>query len=187
MTAVLPRLERAFDEPDRRAIDRRTLLRAGAWAAPVIVLATAAPAAAASADPASTPAPRFSDYFVWDAQAPADNWGSIQIADSTLVNKTGRTLTGVTAMLSVSPAPGAKSSWVPNWNQPRAATSGGWTTAPFTMPAVVNTPQRLQFSATNSARAKIAPGTYTMTVTLAWTENGKTITVSEGRSVTISG
>lgn len=31
-----------------RAIDRRQLLRAGAWAAPVIVLATAAPAAVAS-------------------------------------------------------------------------------------------------------------------------------------------
>lgn len=34
-----------------RAIDRRQLLRAGAWAAPVIVLATSAPAAAASANP----------------------------------------------------------------------------------------------------------------------------------------
>lgn len=32
-----------------RTLDRRTLLRTGAWAAPVLVLATAAPAAAASA------------------------------------------------------------------------------------------------------------------------------------------
>lgn len=53
MTDVLPRLDGAFDEIDRRTIDRRQLLRAGAWAAPVIVLATAAPAAATSVDPAS--------------------------------------------------------------------------------------------------------------------------------------
>lgn len=46
MTEVLPRLEGAFDGSDRKTLDRRQLLKAGAWAAPVIVLATAAPAAA---------------------------------------------------------------------------------------------------------------------------------------------
>lgn len=46
MTDVLPRLEDAFDGSDRKTLDRRQLLKAGAWAAPVIVLATAAPAAA---------------------------------------------------------------------------------------------------------------------------------------------
>lgn len=40
----------AFDEKTP-TLDRRQLLRAGAWAAPVIVLATAAPAAAQSGDP----------------------------------------------------------------------------------------------------------------------------------------
>lgn len=46
MTELLPRLGGSFDESDRKTLDRRQLLRAGAWAAPVIVLATAAPAAA---------------------------------------------------------------------------------------------------------------------------------------------
>jgi hypothetical protein len=38
--------------PDRRTIDRRSLLSAAAWSAPVVALAIAAPAAAASARPA---------------------------------------------------------------------------------------------------------------------------------------
>lgn len=56
MTDVLPRLDGAFDGSDKRALDRRQLLKAGAWAAPVLLLATATPAAAASAKvPDSTP------------------------------------------------------------------------------------------------------------------------------------
>lgn len=55
MTDVLPRLDGAFDGSDRRTLDRRQLLKAGAWAAPVIVLATAAPAAATSPTDANTP------------------------------------------------------------------------------------------------------------------------------------
>lgn len=43
------------------ALSRRRLLRAGAWAAPVIVLATAAPAAAASTDPVRSAAVIFPD------------------------------------------------------------------------------------------------------------------------------
>jgi len=48
MTDVLPRLDGAFDDSDAKTLNRRQLIRAGAWAAPVIVLATAAPAAAQS-------------------------------------------------------------------------------------------------------------------------------------------
>lgn len=40
------------DAADQHALDRRQVLRAGVWAAPVIVLATAAPAAAQSITPA---------------------------------------------------------------------------------------------------------------------------------------
>lgn len=40
-----------FDQVDRRAVSRRQLIRAGVWAAPVLVLTTAAPAAAASVVP----------------------------------------------------------------------------------------------------------------------------------------
>ncbi len=40
---------------NERAVSRRQLLRAGVWAAPVIVLATAAPAAAASGEAAGSP------------------------------------------------------------------------------------------------------------------------------------
>lgn len=45
----------AFGDPRaERAIDRRQLIKAGAWAAPAIVLATAAPAAAAASVPTFT-------------------------------------------------------------------------------------------------------------------------------------
>jgi hypothetical protein len=52
--SVLDRFRTAAASPleERRTLDRRQLLKAGAWAAPVLVLATAAPAAAASTDPA---------------------------------------------------------------------------------------------------------------------------------------
>lgn len=192
MTDVLPRLDGAFDGSDRRTLDRRQLLKAGAWAAPVLVLATASPAMAnatsggGSGGETPTKAPTFSDYFVWNAGNPANNYGAIQIADSTLVNKTGRDLLAVTATLSVSPNPGVGVTWRPQWDQPRAASWGGWTTRPFNMPSFVSTPQRLQFQAARSDWQKIANGTYTMTVTLTWTENGQTISVSEGRSVTIA-
>ncbi|HYP73168.1 MAG TPA: hypothetical protein VEP72_03710 [Microbacterium sp.] len=53
MTDTLPRLDGAFDGSDARTLNRRQLIRAGAWAAPVIVLATAAPAAAVSPDKAT--------------------------------------------------------------------------------------------------------------------------------------
>lgn len=45
----------AFDEKTP-TLDRRQLIRAGAWAAPVIVLATAAPAAAAQSNTGNVPA-----------------------------------------------------------------------------------------------------------------------------------
>lgn len=48
MQDALPRLDDAFDGSKRNGMDRRQLLKMGAWAAPVIVLATAAPAAATS-------------------------------------------------------------------------------------------------------------------------------------------
>lgn len=51
MTDVLPRLDGAFDGSDKRALDRRQLIKAGAWAAPVLLLATATPAAAAVSAP----------------------------------------------------------------------------------------------------------------------------------------
>ncbi|RLK48007.1 hypothetical protein [Microbacterium telephonicum] len=54
MQDALPRLDDAFDGSKRNGMDRRQLLKMGAWAAPVIVLATAAPAAAASTDPPTT-------------------------------------------------------------------------------------------------------------------------------------
>lgn len=61
MHDALPRLDGAFDDAsdgsERTGLDRRQLLKLGAWAAPVIVLATAAPAAAAASGPSPyTPA-----------------------------------------------------------------------------------------------------------------------------------
>ncbi len=50
MTDVLSRLPEAEESAERRGLSRRQLIKAGAWAAPVIVLATATPAAAASVD-----------------------------------------------------------------------------------------------------------------------------------------
>jgi hypothetical protein len=55
MSDALPRLDGAFDGSDGQGIDRRRLLKVGAWAAPVIMLATAAPAAAASGPATTTP------------------------------------------------------------------------------------------------------------------------------------
>lgn len=57
MADLLPRLGGAFDESDKRTLDRRQLIRAGAWAAPVLVLATASPAMAAQVSSATPAAP----------------------------------------------------------------------------------------------------------------------------------
>jgi|GEM_PF-3435174 len=50
MTDVLSRHNGAAEPTERHSLSRRQLIKVGAWAAPVIVLATAAPAAAASID-----------------------------------------------------------------------------------------------------------------------------------------
>lgn len=72
MTDVLPRLDGAFDGSDRRTLDRRQLLRAGAWAAPVLVLATASPAMANATSGTAIPTTsnlnlEFSNFSVWKA------------------------------------------------------------------------------------------------------------------------
>lgn len=180
MTDRPTRVDTDADDTDDHRIDRRQLLRIGAWAAPVIVLATAAPAAASSPDDAP---PDFDDLFVWSQINFADNYSAIQAADSLLVSTTGRPILAVVATLAVSPAPGAQS-WVPRWDFPSNA-EGSWSTVPFDIVAGQSGPTQLKFQVRTSDYSRIPPGTYTVTLLLTWTENGATTTVSTSRAITI--
>lgn len=51
MSEDFERAENAFSTSAKQGLDRRQLIKAGAWAAPALVLATAAPAAAVSGGP----------------------------------------------------------------------------------------------------------------------------------------
>ena len=100
MTDVLPRLEGAFDGSDRKTLDRRQLLKAGAWAAPVIVLATAAPAAATSPLRATLVWNGFPGaYRTWAGKSTAGYYVQFQIGNSYTNDRV--TVNGLTVTLTV--------------------------------------------------------------------------------------
>ncbi|GEM_PF-6658235 len=81
MTDVLSRLPEAEESTERRGLSRRQLIKAGAWAAPVIVLATATPAAAASVDVADhiAQAITLNTLSAYDESAPGRIRGSANL------------------------------------------------------------------------------------------------------------
>lgn len=79
MTDALPRLRGGFDEK-APALDRRQLLKVGAWAAPVLLLATAAPAASASTKAPATPPTAYGNAIINSSMGAQGNQGSGKIA-----------------------------------------------------------------------------------------------------------
>jgi len=118
---VTDTLARAL-EPAGNGIDRRKLLKMGVWAAPVVVFATAAPAAAASA-PEST-------ATVTTPAASHSTTGDVQIAVKATAVASG-IVGGVTATLVVTPS---KPSQPGQWADTSATTTPkavADTTAPY--------------------------------------------------------
>lgn len=101
--------------PDRPAtgLSRRQIVRAAAWAAPVLVLATAAPATAASTPP-NTPTPTqppkdgLRMYSNWASRQWGTGWGTRGrlIGATQAGNATDATITGVTIIATRSDLPG---------------------------------------------------------------------------------
>lgn len=89
-------------ETDRAtaAIHRRQLLKIGAWAAPVIVLATALPAAAASGDVIDLRFTTSSLFYTWGTTASTGIGGTFTITPAQTAGS-GSTVTSMTLVVAV--------------------------------------------------------------------------------------
>lgn len=103
--------EGAFSAAPSKGLSRRQLVKAGVWAAPVVVLATASPAAATSGQLSAGNAPGF----------PAVNGNQITVS----VTATPGTSVTVTGVMTVSPADGS-------WQDATGAAGSRTTTATTT-------------------------------------------------------
>src|SRR4051812_910081 len=93
--------EGAFSQAaDNSGMDRRQLLRAGAWAAPVIVLATASPASAASTDPYELVLDGTNFNFGWSSSGQRTGIvGSTQVR--VVFHPDAATITGITLVVQL--------------------------------------------------------------------------------------
>lgn len=98
------------DDPSG-GLSRRQIVRAAAWAAPVIVLATAAPAAVASGEG------NFADYFNWGTPSLNVGHNAIQLPHAALQYIGTGSIIGSISVLA-SPPLGAANAWVSEIDTP---------------------------------------------------------------------
>ena len=115
-------LARALASADDHTIDRRKLLKVGAWAAPVVVLAAAVPAAGASGTAALSFAPGANLFYTWGSTAVSGIGGTVAVKlDHT--SGSGGSATPVTVVISVDAA--GLAAGVPA----QVVSGSGWATA----------------------------------------------------------
>src|SRR4051812_20228255 len=91
------------DNTPRRGIDRRQLLRSGVWAAPVLLLATPAPASAASAGPFTLRLLGPEMFFSWNESGQRTAVRGTASVD-VVFNAAAGTISGISLVVRVSAA-----------------------------------------------------------------------------------
>ncbi|MGU3645886.1 hypothetical protein ACLBXX_13035 [Microbacterium sp. C23T] len=144
-------LARAIASADDHTIDRRKLLKVGAWAAPVVVLAAAVPAAAASGTTQLSVTAGATLFYTWTDTTPTGIGGAVTLGLAHTAGS-GGSATPVSIVVSVD------ASGLAAANAPTVVSGAGWT------PAGVSGPTNGRLNYTFTYAPSLAAGGSTATL-----------------------